>query len=305
MIDQIWQFIYPNKEAFIIGLIVAAVVTLVFVLFRNIFKKIWELIFQNPEKKRRQDEKLQEHFRDIKEEALAIITPCSSLSEWYGAVLLNQTPETLVSISYYVREFGAALLPVPLPSFVAHFPKEAALLAKYRGMIEEHNKKHVNFVSKLKEYFESRKIPVVNENPISPLCIYSATWRPLFKWWESRCYQRDYIWPNFDEIETKTDTGPNNLFAEGWGSQAIAYAETNYGKKKCKHAIHDVAYNEEYQMYASWLIRLADSLVREVHEFAQQLSNMLDSTEKFWPGTKIYRFTKEKKKCPKCKEIFG
>jgi len=301
MLEEILQYIKNNFIPIIIAFLIGVTATL----FVKFFGEIKSL-FVDPEKKKEQDRKLRIHFEEIKQEATQIVDSCIHLTDYYGMILMNRIGLT-IDWSDYISKFGLGLLPELSTIFTAHFAKDTAEIARLRMNIEKHNKRRVELDYRVKSDFGSQNIPLLNINNSSnrPFYVYDTIFRPLFLWWQACNREETNPRPNFNKIGTKADGEPNNLYVEGWGSQAIAYAKTDYGKNKCKHAIHDIAHNEEYQMYASWLIRLSDSLVREVHEFAQQLSNILDSVERFWPGTKSYRFTKEKKKCPECKEIFS
>lgn len=216
-------------------------------------------------------------------------------------------PESLVGLSTYVHDFGETILPRPLASFVAHFPVETAELDEYRPKIEEHNRRLVDFRSRIKRDFESRDIPVVNINhpPSDPPYIYDTIFRPLFDWWKDRNQRKANPRPNFEQIETKSDFGPNHLLVAGWGSEAIAYAETDSDKQRCKDALSEVAENKEYEREAAGLVSSANELVKQARTLGRELSDKLGNVAKFWPGTKNYRFKKEKQKCPKCREVFG
>lgn len=291
--------LHPIVQGIIYAIIAAIIITVITFIIKRI---------QNNSKEKRtlENERLKIHFMELKSEANAIIVACN-LSEFLGAILINQTPEMLISVSQYVKDFSKALLPVPLSTFIAHFPKEASSLTEYRKNIEKHNIRRFALDTKIKSDFENRQISVLNVNNTSneSFYVYDSIYITLFKWWQE-CYQhKANPRPNFDNIESRADQNPNNLYAEGWGAQAIAYANTTSDKQKCKNEIQKVAHNSEYQKEVIYLTVSADVIITAVEILSHQLKEKLDEVERYWPGTKSYKFKKAIKNCPKCKEIFG
>ncbi len=297
MTDQIWQFLSENREALIIGVIIAIVIAL----FRNLLRRLWQAIFPTAEKKKEKDNKLKVHFKELKDEARAILSE-AKISEMYGLVVTYAG-----GIPQYHPDFVGIELPKVPDSFEAHFPKETEMYGNYISRILRNNKGYKELRQKIKTDFESKGIPVVNINPppkTSPV-IYDTIFWPLFNWWKDRSQGKAKPWPNFEQIETTADFGPNHLVVAGWGSGAIAYAETHTDKQRCKNIITKIAKNGEYENEAVKTIQLASEVLKEFRTFKRQLINTLDDIEKLWPGTQSYKFKREKKKCTRCKQIFS
>lgn len=251
------------------------------------------------EKQRRQNASLKKHFEELNGEVRSTISE-AKISEMYGLIVTYAG-----GIPQYHPDFVGIELPKLPDSFEAHFPKETKMYGNYIGRILRNNEGYKELRQKIKTDFESEGIPVVNINPppkTSP-AIYDTIFWPLFSWWKDRSQGKNKPWPNFEQIETTADFGPNHLVVAGWGSGAIAYAKTNSDRRKCKHAIGKVAENKEYESEATKTIKMANERVKEIRTFKEQLMDTLDDIEKFWPGTKKSKF-KKAKNCPKCKEIF-
>lgn len=277
-----------------IGASVAGGLILLILLF-----PVRHFINQRSEKKREQDRKLRIHFKELAEEAKSILSE-ANVSEMYGLIVTYAG-----SIPQYHPDCVGIELPKLPDSFQAHFPKETEMYGNYISRILRNNKVYKELRQKIKTDFESEGIPLVNTSPppkISPV-IYDTVFWPLFSCWKDRSQGKAKALPNFEQIETTADFGPNHLVVAGWGSGAIAYAETDNDRQKCKHAIGKVAENKEYESEAAKTIEMANERVKEIRTFKEQLMDTLDDIEKFWPGTKKYKF-KKAKNCPKCKEIF-
>ncbi len=295
MIDQIWQFLSQNRDALIIGVIIAIVIALL----RNLLRRLWQAIFSTPEKKKEKDNKLKVHFKELKDEAKSIMSE-ANLIEMYGAVVASKG-----SVPLYHPDFVGIELPKFPENFTAHFPEIAKKWIECIGRILEHSKSYKQLVQNIRNSFKSEGIPIVDINHppnVSPY-IYDNIFPPLFNWWKDCGQSKANPWPNFEQIETKRDFGPNHLVVAGWNSQAIAYAETDSDKRRCKEAIGRVAKNKEYENEAAKTIELANERMKDVRTFKGQLTDTLDDIEKFWPGTKKYKF-KEEKNCSRCKELF-
>lgn len=252
------------------------------------------------EKNRERNSKLNTHFAEIKEEAKSDLSEVSNVVEMYGVVVVRKGSVPLYHPNSIVIE-----LPKFSDSFAAHFPEFADKWIECVRKILDHDKSYRQLVHNIRSGFESRGFPVVDVNhpPSVPPYIYENIYPPLFNWWKDRHQGKSRPWPDFGHIETKPDFGPNALLAAGWGSSAIAYAETEEDRERCKHAIRRLAQNKGYEKEAALMIELANQLVHEVREFKSEVVAALDDIEKYWPGTTNYRF-KESKNCPRCKDLF-
>jgi len=264
-----------------------------------------QLMTKRTEKKREQDRKLYEHFRDIKQEVIQIVDSCMKLRDYYGMIILNNAGLT-IDWNDYISKFGIGLLPQPSNIFSAHFSKDAAELAEWRKQIEEHNKKRVKLDYEIKNDFQSKSIPVININSYSnrSFYVYDTIFRPLFIWWQACNLNKATHWPNFNSIGTKADGGPNNLYADGWSSQAIAHAKTDNAKKRCISAIRKVAKSVEYQQEVSYLTISIGIIQSNVKKIGNHLQSKINDVDKYWPGTSNYKF-KKVKNCQRCREIFS
>lgn len=240
------------------------------------------------ESRREEKEKLRVHFRDLKNEAQeSFIEKTLAITSSYGKIEVTELPQ-------------------PPNSFAAHFPKETTELVKYRSEIDAHNRKYEDFCLRIRNAFESENIPVGQDNPnsLSPY-IYDAILQPLFHWWRERSQGKAMPHPNFKKIDTRQDAGPHNLYVSGWGSQAVAYGESENTKERCKRAILEVAENKEFQQEATKLMSSANGLVKKARTLARELGQRFADIDDFWPGTRGYEFKKTVEKCKRCKEIFG
>jgi len=294
LIAQIWEFLSTNAQQIIIGLIVAAIVSVLAFPVRK-----W--IIRSREQKKQQEERLRLHFKELDEEARAILSE-AKISEMYGLI---------VTYAGGIPQYHPDLVGIELPklpdSFEAHFPKETEMYGNYISRILRNNKGYKELRQKIKTDFESEGIPIVNISPppkTSPI-IYDAIFWPLFSWWKDDSQGKPKPWPNFEQIETTADFGPNHLVVAGWGSQSIAYGETEDDRKRCKRAISEVVQNKEFEREAVKTIQLANKVLKEFRTFKRELINTLDDIEKLWPGTQSYKFKREKKKCSRCKQIFS
>jgi len=94
------------------------------------------------------------------------------------------------------------------------------------------------------------------------------------------------------------------LEPQGWSGTLVACVQTESDKVKYTHALREVAGNKQLQTEGTKLSSSAKQLDNEITAFRIQLLDKLDNVDKFWPGTKNYKFRKEKRNCPRCKEIF-
>lgn len=290
-LDQFWQSLHPAMQVIIGGLTVAALIGIIALLIRLIRK----LTVPSPEKKKEQDKKLRIHFEDLKGESRKITT---DLSEVYGEVVGSSRLHWHHLKEDELRELSDA--------FIAHFSKEATEWAKCISAINAHNGNRRAFCVKVKEVFESKGIDVGAYRSVKPSpYIYDAIFDPLFSWWEDRSQKKANPSPDFQRIQTTLPGRPDELYAYGWDSASIAYAKNDDDKKKCIEAIHELAKNKVYEREAANLLTSADALIDAVKALAQKLNEKIYNVDKFWPGTKSYKFKKLVKKCPKCKEIFG
>jgi len=298
VVEQFLQFVSTYEVQIVIGVIVTVAATIIIFLLRGVVRKVWELIFP-PSGKEVRDKKLRLHFNELSEETKAILSE-ARISEMYGLVVTYAG-----GIPQYHPDFVGIELPKLPDSFEAHFPIESKMYGDYISRILRNNEGYKELRQKVRTDFESEGIPVVNINPppkTSPVIYDTILW-PLFSWWKDCNQGKAKPWPNFEQIETNVDFGPNHLVVAGWGSGAIAYAETDSDKQKCKYAIGKVAKNTEYESEAAETIDMANERVKEIRTFKEQLIDTLDDIGKFWPGTKKYKF-REEKNCSRCKELF-
>jgi hypothetical protein len=281
-----WQAVVTLSATALLGLIV-------FFLKRL----IQYIVSSRRRKKEKESQKLHTHFLEMKSELTNLVGVLSKLLEYHGY---------LVPSSNY-SEYEPGILPAPSKEFSSHFPEEASKVNEYKIHIDKHNKKRLELNAKIKQDFESRNFSVVDVNKPSkrPFYIYDTIDIPLFHWWPESNKPKPDRWIDFNKIESKAGGGKDNLYVKGWESQAIAYAKTDHGKKKCKTAIRKVANSEEYKGEVSYLILSADIILTAMQRLAQQISDKMNNIENFWPGTKSCKFTKKTRSCPRCKEIFS
>lgn len=295
---QIWQALPTVAQQIVIAVIAGAILYILAFSIRR-------FVTRSQEQEKKRDEKLRIHFEDLKKELPEIIP---QFAEICGKIMIIYEPwhKGLEGFSARFQNIGADTLTQPTESFIAHFPKERTQWDKYRLEINTHNKRYEDFCLRIKNAFESQGIDVRPNDRIYPSpYIYDTIFHPLFKWWQERRQGKANPLPNFKQIETDIPShGPSNLFAAGWGAEAIAYAETDTDKKSCQHVIDEVAQTVGYESKAANILGSADKLIKEITAFKRQLTAKLDDVNRFWPGTKEYKF-KKVKDCPKCRQIFG
>jgi hypothetical protein len=275
----IWQFVSENVRDIIIPII-----TLVGGLVIGSFSE------RNRERQRR----LKVHFEEIKREAETnIISGISGVSEHSGRVVIYDGH----------NEYATPIeLPKPSESFATHLPEETSKLADYGKNINKHNKIYEAFRLKVTNSFKSKAVDVVNINDkTSCPHIWDNIFWLLFEWWLDR-HQSKVPHFDFGQIEVTKDFGPHNLLVAGCNSQAVAYAETEESKEKCKSVIWEVADNQEFEREAVEIINSAHGLEKEIKTLAKELSDKLDNIYKFelWRGRR--RKFVIQKKCPLCQK---
>lgn len=292
--QQIWQSIPTLGQQIIIAVIAGAILYILAFPVRK-------LITSSQEQERKREEKLRIHFDELYKEMKA------SLSD----VNINVMYGLIVTYAGGVPQYHPDVVGIELPklpdSFEAHFPKETKMYGNHTDRILTNNKDYKELRQKIKTDFESEGIPLVSINPpptTSPV-VYDTIFWPLFSWWNDRSEGKTKASPNFEQIETTADFGPNHLVVSGWHSGAIAYAVGPTDKQRCKEIISRIAYKAEYENEAAKIIHLANKTLKEFRTFRGQLTQTLEDIKKLWPGTHIYKFKREKKKCTRCKQIFG
>jgi len=277
VIEQIWRFISENLA--IIGPIIGVIITVV---FGPRFTAKWQ------EKRRERNKKLRVHFEDLKKEAEPIVSLGFS-SVQYGEIVF-----TKYDLSQAVS-----------PSFREHFSKETEELSKLREETNKHNTRCKEFRQKIKRAFESRGIPVVqNDQDTLSSYIYERVFEPLFQRWQAVAQKSKHPGPDFQKIESAScSKGGYLLYALGWAASPLAFAKTENEREKCKRALADVAYDEQHQKEAAEIFGSANELVKKAGEFARQFAGKLDDIDRLWPGKKTNRF-EMLKTCPDCKELF-
>ena len=294
---QFWQSIPGHLQQVIIGILASIVGgAILYILAFPVRRSVIAV----QERKKERDKKLKIHFEEINKEARSEMSEVSKVVEMYGAIVVRKG-----TVPLYHPDFVAIELPKFSESFAAHFPRANNKWMECIGGILKHNESYRQLVQNIRNNFESEGIPVVdiNHSPNASPYIYDNIFAPLFSWWEDRHHGKAKPWPNFSHIETKTDFGPNHLLVAGWGSSAIAYAETDSDKERCKRAISRVAEDKDYENRAATSIKSANQRVQEIRAFKAELIDTLDDIDKFWPGTRNCRF-KEEKNCWRCKELF-
>lgn len=269
---------------------------------------LWALLFpvrqsitQRAEKKKELEQKLMIHFDELYDDIKAMLSDIK-INEMYGLIVTYAG-----GVPLYHPDFVGIELPKLPDSFNAHFPKETKTYGNHIHRILTNNEGYKELRQKIKTDFEVEGIPLVDIHPpptTSPV-IYDSIFWPLFSWWNDRSQGKVNPHPNFEQIETSPDFGHNHLLVKGWGSNAIAYAETEADKEKCKEIISKIAYKAEYENEAVKIIRLANETLKEFRTFKGQLIQTLEDIKKWWPGTQTYKFKRDKKQCARCKQIFG
>lgn len=252
--------------------------------------------------KRERDNKRKAHFKELSAEARQIMSEAPNLSEWCGEIVVRKP-------GYVIH--GPDLAGIAFPrfstEFAAHFSQEAGEWARYDARVVKHNNDYGELCLTVKHEFESRGIRMISKSDLPSVgpCIYDSIFDPLFSWWGQRAQKKPDSWLNFKEFETRPDREAYELFVPTWYSSPIAYARTNSERQKCKDAIRSVAENREYEKKATEIMNSAERLLGEIQTFKKRLADRLDDVDRYWPGTKSYKFKEMVKSCPKCKEIFG
>jgi hypothetical protein len=236
-------------------------------------------------RQKKHNRKLKAHFQNMKEVSLNIIP---NLAEPYGEISITDR--------------GKALHRFP-DEFVAHFPKEANTWDTYCQAIDVHNRKYMEFRLSIRKAFESHGLEImpVGQTYTSPY-IYEAIYHPFYVWCRDRLRKSEHPQVDFTRIEIDPSRGTSNLFVSGWNSEAIACAEKEIDKEKCKAAILDVV--NKYEQEDINLISSAARILKLVHGLQTKLTTTISNIDKYWPDTKDYRFRKSEQ-CPICRNIFG
>ncbi len=296
-LNQFWQSLHPAIQVIMGGLIVAALVGII-TSVRRLVRKLTSL---STRKKAAEEDRLKKHFQEIYEEAMSSLSE-ANISEMYGLIVTYRggTPQ-------YHPDVVAIELPKFSNSFEAHFPEENKQYGNLTHIILRNNESYKDLRKKFTAFFQSEGILVVNINrPLtkSPV-VYDNIFWPLFSWWSERSQGKTNPHPDFEQIETIDDFGPNHLVVSGWRSGAMAYAVGLTDQQRCKEVITGIAKNVEYQNEAVKIIHSANEIAKQFRTIKGQIINTLDDTQKFWPGTQNYEFKIEDKKCARCKQIFG
>ena len=251
--------------------------------------------------KRTQEGRLRKHFEELNGEVKDVLSDVN-VSEMYGLIVTyaGGIPQ------YHPNVIGIELPKLP-DSFKIHFPKEAEQYGNHIHNILRNNQNYKDLREKIISDFESEKITVVSVNlpPTKSPVIYDSIFWPLFSWWNDRSQGKADPHPDFDKIETTIDHDPDSLVASGWHSTAIAYAVDPTEKRKCIEIISQIAHKAGYEEEASRINRSANEILRDFRAFKGHIMGVLEEIDKLWPGTKTNKFKLEKKKCPRCKQIFS
>lgn len=290
--EFVTQFLSSLKDTLgkinIPSLLTAAVLSFVVTFLYDRF------VVRSKERKNEEERKLKMHFeQDLVKEATTITTLCNSVTQRFGAIVSAEN-------------FQPALFPQPSDVFAAHFPLETAELAKNAKQIGIHNTTYDALVSRIKRHLEARGFSVGPDTPtkFSPF-IYDGVFRLLFHYWDDLHCGRTTPRPDFEKVDPIPEKGSNDLFASGWASEPVAYAEAEVDKNGCRQLLYEVSQDMSYQREAFSVIESADSLTNQVKSFATQLDSRISDVRNYWPGTVSCKFKIKKEKCTKCKEIFG
>jgi hypothetical protein len=185
----------------------------------------------------------------------------------------------------------------------AHFPGQSEEWRALMQRISEHNRNYKAFCQKIKADFESKGIPVVqNDRRKSFTFIYEDVFNPLFNMWKELARGR-HPWPDFQKIDTVSVEGSHFLHPSGWESSVVAFAKTEDDSEQCKLALARIAGDGENQKEAGEIFGSASELMKEAREFADQFAAKLDEIDKYWPGKKPNKFKRLKKICQTCKDL--
>lgn len=188
-------------------------------------------------------------------------------------------------------------------SLQAHFPGSSEEWTGLMQEISEHNTNYKAFCEKIKADFESKGIPVVqNDRCKSFTFIYEDVFNPLFNMWKELARGR-HPWPDFQKIDTVPVEGSHFLHPSGWEASVLAFAKTEDDIKKCKLVLNEIADDIGNQGEAAKILDSANKLVEKAREFANQFAVKLDEIDKYWPGKKTNKFKRLKKTCQTCKEL--
>jgi hypothetical protein len=188
-------------------------------------------------------------------------------------------------------------------SLEAHFPGQSDEWKGLMQEISEHNKSYKDFSEKIKADFESKGIPVVQDDRCKSFTfIYEDVFTPLFNMWRELA-QGKHPWPDFQNIDTLPVEGGYFLHPSGWKASVIAFAKTEEDSKKCKLALAETAGDVGNQEQAAKMLDSVDKLVEKAREFANQFTAKLDEIDKYWPGKKTNKFGRLKRTCQTCKEL--
>lgn len=188
-------------------------------------------------------------------------------------------------------------------SLEAHFPGASD---EWRGLmqeISEHNRKYKVFCQEIKVDFESKGIPVVqNDQRKSFTFIYEDVFNPLFNMWKELAQGR-HPWPDFRKIDTVSVEGGHFLHPSGWEASMVAFAKTEDDSEKCRLALAEIADNVGNRGEAAKILDSANKLVEKAREFANQFAAKLDEIDRYWPGKQPNKFKRLEKTCQTCREL--
>jgi hypothetical protein len=188
-------------------------------------------------------------------------------------------------------------------SLQAHFPGSSEEWTGLMQEISEHNRNYKAFCEKIKVDFESKGIPVVQNDPRKSFTfIYEDVFNPLFNMWKELAQGRR-PWPDFQRSDTVSVEDSHFLHPSGWEASVVAFAKTEDDSEKCKLALAEIAGDIGNQGEAAKILDSATKLVGKAREFANQFAAKLDEVDKYWPGKRTNRFKILKKACQTCKEL--
>jgi len=187
-----------------IGIVIAAITAI------GVFVGPWFASWRQ-RKNTEQGRKLRAHLEELKREAELVISSASNLAQVCGngkLVVSGGSHEKIVSDIEKAKVSA---------SFKAHFPEQAKGLGTLKQKTREHNTNCEKLRQKIKIAFESKGIPVVqNDQGSLPVFTYEASLDAVFNRWKELALNKCPM-PDFKEIGSSPVQGGYKMFTRGWG----------------------------------------------------------------------------------------
>lgn len=278
-----------------IGIIIAAITAI------GVFVRPWVAGWRQ-RKNTEQDRKLRAHFEELKKEAQLIMTSAACVS-----VIIDDNAEVIVPTMGSYGQIITSIEEAQVSgSFEAHFREQAKEFNGLKQEIRKYNTTCEDFQRKIKVAFESKGIPVVqNDQGKLPVFIYEASLDALFNKWIGLALNK-YPRSDFQKIGSSPVEGGYKIFTGGWGGSVTVFmfGKTEDERRKCELALVEIAGDVENQRRTAEILDSANRLTGKAEEFRHQLASEINSIDKFWPGKKTNEFKRLKKNCPDCKRLF-